>query len=44
MILEGLDKQIESNKRIRDTIKIDIQTTLKIDSEYSDSLTQKPYC
>ncbi len=41
MILEGLDKQIESNKRIRDTIKIDIQTTLKIDSEYSDSLSSK---
>ena len=39
--LEGLDKEIESNKRIRDTIKIDIQTILKIDSEYSDSLSSK---
>jgi hypothetical protein len=39
--LEGLDKEIESNKRIRDTIKIDIQTILKIDSEYSDFLSSK---
>ncbi|HJS64702.1 MAG TPA: hypothetical protein VJ767_07560 [Nitrososphaeraceae archaeon] len=36
-----MEKEIESIKRIRDSLVIDNQTMLKINSEYSDSLNSK---